>query len=91
MVLLLKSFYFVLQFTVAAILCMGASCLGAPQGNNPRSLFSFTRTNSYDGFGLPTTGKHITNNGAQGPSWNLNFGKYLILLAHFINIITNAE
>merc|ERR1712039_314448 len=63
------------SFTVAAILCMSASCLGAPQGNNPRSLFSFTKTNSYDSFGLPTTGKHITNQGAQGPSWNLNFAK----------------
>ena len=90
-VLLSKLFYFLLQSTVAAILCMSASCLGAPQGNNPRSLFSFTKTNSYDSFGLPTTGKHITNQGAQGPSWNLNFGKYLILFAHSTNILTNAK
>merc|ERR1712042_93715 len=79
------------SFTVDAILCMSASCLGAPQGNNPRSLFSFTKTNSYDSFGLPTTGKHITNQGAQGPSWNLNFAKIPFSGKNFMSPEERAE
>jgi len=79
------------SFTVAAILCMSASCLGAPQGNNPRSLFSFKKTNSYDSFGLPTTGKHITNQGAQGPSWNLNFAKIPFSGKNFMSPEQRAE
>merc|ERR1711935_69381 len=40
----------------------------------PKPLFSFKSTNSYDSFGIPTTGDHIKETAA-GSTWDTQFGK----------------